>query len=398
MPLPFPAPGQSPDVSPRPLQPRPNSGGLKRKAVAIVVTVLGLLLICVVLFGVPKMQLKPRELHHEAEAIPGRSGSAEALKGLQDSYDALFKKTPTVAQDTQAGTTESTQTRPKETSRRAEKPELTDAQKAAIAARDAGQGFWQAPKASQATLVAPPYVEAGTSAAQPEGKAPASDRQQAFLDRAAQLQPTQVADRLHTPESPYMILAGDMIPAVLETGIESDLPGHLRARVSLDVWDSVTGRVLLVPHGTILLGLYNHEVIYGQSRVLVAWQRLRLPNGQTIQLEGMPGVDLSGYAGLQGKVNNHLWPLFRGVLLSSVLSIGSRVPFGNTTGYNRTLPQEFASDFGSAANQAGQQIVQRELQRQPTIAIKPGAQFQVFVIKDVVLQPYTARNVARRSP
>jgi type IV secretion system protein VirB10 len=173
------------------------------------------------------------------------------------------------------------------------------------------------------------------------------------------------------------------------TGIHSDLPGQLLAQVREPVYDTVTGRYLLVPQGAKLIGTYDHDVVYGQDRVLIAWTRLVFPNGTSLQLEGMPGVDLTGYAGLKDKVNHHLWPLFRAVLLSSVLSMGARIPFGSPENYHETLAQEWARDFGSAANRAGQNIVNRELNRKPTIDIRPGMSLNVFVHRDMLLQPYT---------
>jgi type IV secretion system protein VirB10 len=150
-----------------------------------------------------------------------------------------------------------------------------------------------------------------------------------------------------------------------------------------------------VPQGTVLIGTYNNEIVYGQDRVLVVWHRLRLPNGQSIQLQGMPGIDVTGFAGLKDRVDNHIWPLFRAVILSSVLSIGTRIPAGNPQGYWPTLGQEAAQDVANNINQAGQAIVRRELSRPPTISIRPGMSFSVFVLKDLVLAPYTGA-VARR--
>ena len=222
------------------------------------------------------------------------------------------------------------------------------------------------------------------------------ERNRAFLRQAEGLRETRVQDHLHDPESPYMVLAGDFISAVLVQGINSGLPGELMARVSRDVRDSVVGNTVLIPVGTHLIGTYNNDVVHGQDRVLVVWHRLRLPNGQTIQLQGMPGIDVSGYAGLKDKVDNHLWPLFRAVLLGSVLSIGSRIPAGSPDGFWPNLGQEFSQDFAHGANQAGQQIMRRELQRPPTIAIRPGMAFNVFVLKDLVLQPYTGAVAVRK--
>jgi type IV secretion system protein VirB10 len=258
-------------------------------------------------------------------------------------------------------------------------------------------------KRTKTAATAPlPQVQVPTDQAQEKptqeksaGASVAVGRNRDFLHKVTGLKETRVQDQLHEPESPYMVLAGDFIPATLVQGINSGLPGELVARVSRDMRDSVTGKVVLIPQGAHVIGSYNNEVVYGQDRILVVWHRLRFPNGQTIQLQGMPGIDLSGFAGLKDKVNNHLWPLFRAVLLSSVLSIGARVPAGNTQGYWQTLPQQFAQDFGNAANDAGQKIVERELQRPPTIEIRAGMSFNVFVLKDLVLQPYTGA-VARK--
>jgi type IV secretion system protein VirB10 len=155
------------------------------------------------------------------------------------------------------------------------------------------------------------------------------------------------------------------------------------------VYDSATGQHLLIPQGTRLIGTYNHAVLHGQERLLVAWTRLIFPNGNALNLEGMPGVDLRGMAGLTGRVNHHTWRLFKAVLLSSVLSMGARAGAGSISYENGVAPnQDFLREFGGAANQAGQQIVQRQLQIQPTIEIQPGAAFNVLVVKDMVLEPY----------
>lgn len=187
-----------------------------------------------------------------------------------------------------------------------------------------------------------------------------------------------------------MILAGTWIPAALESGINSQLPGHLKARVRQHVYDTVTGHHLLIPQNTVLIGEYDSKVVYGEDRVMVIWTRLLMPNGMSIQLEGMDGVDMAGYSGLKDKVDNHYWKLLGAVLMSSVLSMGARVPFG-TPGQNeyyQTMPQQFAQEFGQAANQAGQQIVRRQLSVPPTIKIRPGMSLNVFVHRDLVLQPY----------
>ena len=223
--------------------------------------------------------------------------------------------------------------------------------------------------------------------------------QQRFLAKASGRQETAVQGILEEPLSPWVVQAGTTIPAALITGINSDLPGFLKATVSSPVYDSITHKTVLIPQGSVLVGQYDDQIVYGQSRVLVVWTRLLLPNGKSIQLEGMPGIDLSGLSGLKGRVNNHWWALTRAVLLSSVLSVGVRVPFGSPSGgnYHQNLAQEFSQDFSAGLNQAGQRIVQRELNRKPTIDdINPGKALLVFVHKDFVLEPWQT-PVAQRS-
>ena len=277
---------------------------------------------------------------------------------------------------------------PRERPRMAGPREPSEAEQAAKAAQQSKILF----ATTRPAPVVPPreswQPQEGAEAAQAPAKASLSSKQ-AFLQEASQLAPTALQDTLQQPDTPWIVQAGTLIPAVLEFGINSDLPGYLKARVREPVYDSLEHRTILIPQGSVLLGRYDDEIVYGQSRVLIVWTRLLLPNGNSIRLEGMPGVDMTGYAGLRGRVNNHFWPLLRAVLMSSVLSVGSRIPFGSTENYRQNLAQDFAEDFSRGANQAGQQIVRRELNRKPTIDnILPGRMFNVFVHLDMALEPY----------
>src|SRR5262249_3055341 len=127
---------------------------------------------------------------------------------------------------------------------------------------------------------------------------------------------------LKNPQSPYVIQAGTFIPGILITGINSDLPGQIIGQVRSNVYDSIQGRYLLIPQGSKLIGIYDAKIIYGQERVLVAWQRLILPNGQSMELSDMAGVDNSGYAGLTDHVNAHYGKLVSAAILMSVLGAG----------------------------------------------------------------------------
>lgn len=196
---------------------------------------------------------------------------------------------------------------------------------------------------------------------------------------------------LQHPISRYEIKAGTIIPSLLLTGVNSDLPGQITAQVRENIYDTVTGRFLLIPQGTRLVGEYDSKVAYGQERALIVWSRMILPNGHSISLEGMPGVDMSGFAGLEDKVNNHYAKLLTGVVLGSVIGAGAQVATGGqgTTFNAPSFGQLAVSGAAQHINQVGQQITQKNLNLQPTIEIRPGMKLNVFVTKDMILKPYS---------
>ena len=136
-------------------------------------------------------------------------------------------------------------------------------------------------------------------------------------------------DRVEAPASPYVLQAGAVIPAALITGLRSDLPGQITAQVTEDVYDSPTGKFLLIPQGARLIGQYDAQVAFGQSRALLVWNRLIMPNGRSIVLERQPGADPEGYAGLEDEVDNHWGMLFKAAILSTLLSVGSEAGANN---------------------------------------------------------------------
>ncbi len=200
---------------------------------------------------------------------------------------------------------------------------------------------------------------------------------------------TYLGDRLHSPRSKYELMSGTIIPGVLLTGLNSDLPGQILGQVSQNVYDTVSGNYLLVPQGAKVLGEYDSRIVFGQERLLIVWTRIIFPNGRSISLEGMPGVDLSGAAGLSDQVNNHYLRLITGVVLSSLLSASAQLAEGQT--FNTVDPsygQLAAQGAARNINDVGQQITRRNLAVQPTLEIRPGFRFNVFVHKDVILEPY----------
>lgn len=217
----------------------------------------------------------------------------------------------------------------------------------------------------------------------------AQDQKRQFL-KDSQQDDVYLEHQLITPQSPYQVMAGTMIPIVLIQGINSDLPGQVSAQVREHVYDTVSGRYVLIPQGSRVIGRYDSVIAYGQKRVLVVWNRLILPNGQSIVLEGMPGVDLSGLAGVTGEVNNHWGRIISGVVLSSLLSVSAATSQGNQN--NNTFSQDLARAIGSEVNDTGQRILERNLNIQPTIVVKPGESANILVNKDMVLQPYKEKN------
>jgi len=215
------------------------------------------------------------------------------------------------------------------------------------------------------------------------GAQTAQDRQLAFLTGPVDRR-TVTADRVMAPASPYVLQAGAVIPAALITGIRSDLPGQITAQVTENIYDSPTGRILIVPQGTRIIGEYSNDVGFGQRRVLLVWNRLILPNGRSIVLERQPGADSQGYAGLQDGVDYHWWDLAKAAGLSTLLAVGSELAVSDEDRLIRAI-RDGAQD---TINDAGQQIIRRQLQVAPTLTIRPGFPVRVIVTRDLVLEPY----------
>ncbi|OAF20197.1 TrbI/VirB10 family protein [Bradyrhizobium neotropicale] len=214
------------------------------------------------------------------------------------------------------------------------------------------------------------------------------DRKLAFVNASVDRRTTS-SDRLLRPASPFIVQAGTVIPAALITGVRSDLPGQITAQVTENVYDTPTGRARLIPQGARLIGIYDSQVAFGQSRVLLVWTRLIMPNGRSIVLERQPGADVAGYAGLEDQVDNHWKELLGAAALSTLLSVGTEVNSGADTGTsNGALIQALRRGAGESLSQAGDQVVRRNLNIQPTLTIRPGFPVRVIVNRDLVLEPY----------
>ncbi|KQW60463.1 TrbI/VirB10 family protein [Variovorax sp. Root411] len=233
--------------------------------------------------------------------------------------------------------------------------------------------------------------------ADPTGMQNRQDAKEAFLAKAGD-GATRNPGSLQLPASPYQVMAGTIIPAALMTGINSDLPGQVIANVTEAVYDTATGKHLLIPQGSRLIGRYDSQVAFGQRRVLLVWTRLILPDTSSVALDRLPGIDPAGYAGLEDGVDWHWDRILAGAALSTLLGVGAELaaPESRTDG-NRVViaTREGAQD---AVNQVGQEITKRNISVQPTLTIRPGFPMGVMVSKDLVLRQYQPLFFHRGAP
>jgi type IV secretion system protein VirB10 len=218
---------------------------------------------------------------------------------------------------------------------------------------------------------------------------PAADRdKEGFLNRTG-------PDEWRSPYSREAgraceIKTGTVIPGLMITGINSDLPGSMIAQVSQDVYDTATGRDLLVPQGSKIYGIYDSRVVYGQSRVLIAWNRIIFPDGSAVTLGTMPGADMAGYAGFTDQVNNHYMRIFGSAMLMSLITGGTSYATDSmpTTGNSDqpTVQSALAASLATQLGQTTQTLLQRNLNIKPTLEIRPGYQFNIIVTKDVAFK------------
>ena len=410
----------TPDVEPEPagkvspesleLRSKPRPVARINRRILVGVIGFGLLLIA----GLVLVALNPpnwRNSGNGPELITvDRKPTADGLSRLPSSYEGLQPKPPAV-----------TDTRPPlapgvpvlqtaDTAGEIERAERVRLARLAAQARDSQPFFrLQTRPAATAPVVG---AEAATSARAPtpstdlaaltaaatervrmqiEGTSTAADatdqtRKLAFLKNGPEkeIYNPHVQQR---PISPYQLMAGTIIPASLVTGLNADLPGFVIAQVTEHVYDTVTGRYLLVPQGTRLIGKYDSVVAYGQERALVVWQRLIRPDGSSITIDNLPATDTAGYAGLSDSVDMHTWRLLKGIGLATVLGVGSSLAFGSGSGDSDIL-RALRESTGQTTNRAGQRLIERELNVQPTLTVRPGWPLRVIVHKDIILTPY----------
>ncbi|HEV2605601.1 MAG TPA: TrbI/VirB10 family protein [Microvirga sp.] len=229
---------------------------------------------------------------------------------------------------------------------------------------------------------ATPFGLAGLN--QPQPQPTENERRLAFLNGPTDRR-TVSADRVQAPASPHVVQAGAVIAAALITGLRSDLPGQVTAQVTEHVYDGPTGRTLLIPQGSRLIGQYDAQVSFGQSRALLVWTRLLMPNGRSIVLERQPGADATGFAGLEDGVDNHWGQILRAAAISTLLAVGTEAGAGDEESeFLRAIRQGSADSI----SQTGRQLVGRSLNVQPTLTVRPGFPVRVILTRDLVLEPW----------
>ncbi|HBO5260857.1 TrbI/VirB10 family protein [Pseudomonas aeruginosa] len=286
---------------------------------------------------------------------------------------------------------------PAEAERLARLKEAEEAAASSVFFRSGTQGA--APVAQSQVAAAPGFsanapfdpMAAGpaSTAAQPADPTAVQNRQEqkeAFLQGAST--GTRNSGNLTLPASPYQVMAGTVVAAALVTGIKSDLPGDVIATVTEPVYDTATGKFLLIPQGSRILGRYNSQVSYGQSRVQVVWNRIILPDTSSLTLDNLVGTDPAGYAGLEDDVDYHWGRIFAGAALTTLLGVGAELaaPENRQDGDRIIIAgRDSAQD---SINQVGQEMTRRNMNIQPTLTSRPGLPVRIIVARDLTLRPY----------
>lgn len=357
----------------------PRVTRISRKVIVGLGVVAGLGIGAALIYGLqsPDRTAAPEEL-----ITTDRRQPADGLRDLPGSYDAIPRLGPPLPGDLGGGILDAQQRGHPVAAPSLAPPTMDPAEQQRLAELEAARVsdlfFQTRPGAPTSTgFQMPPAAPVSGLAATTE-----TDPRQAFLTAPIDRR-TVAPDRVQPPASPYLLQAGSVIPAALITGIRSDLPGQITAQVTQNVYDSPTGSLLLIPQGTRLIGAYDDSVTVGQRRVMLVWTRLIFPDGRSLVLERQPGADAAGYAGLEDRVDNHWASILRAAGLSTSLAIGAELSLDEEDRLARALRDGALNTI----NEAGQRIVQRQLEVPPTLTIRPGFPVRVIVTRDLVFAP-----------
>lgn len=220
-----------------------------------------------------------------------------------------------------------------------------------------------------------------------------NEENQAYINSMAADYDYVLNTKVNTPISPYQIMQGTVIPIILITGINSDLPGMISGRVLQDVYNTVDGRYLIIPAGSMVVGNYSSSVAWGQKRVMVAWERLIRPDGSSVNLKSMSGVDFAGYAGYSDKVDNHYGQLAGLLVISTLMNLatGQITYLSDKYSNNDTTTGSLAasgSDSAADVTEVINEMAEKYLNLAPTLTIRAGTRAALMVNKDIILPPY----------
>ena len=268
----------------------------------------------------------------------------------------------------------------------------------AVFFRSGQQGKAAAPAAAQVAAAAPGSTLASfdplaagpaSTAAQPADPIATQNRQdqkEAFLKGGAT--ETRNSGNLQMPASPYQVMAGTVIAGALVTGIKSDLPGDVIATVTEPVYDTATGKFLLIPQGSRILGKYNSQVSYGQSRVQVVWNRIILPDTSSLTIDNLVGTDPAGYSGLEDSVDYHWGRIVAGAALTTMLGVGAELAAPENRQDGNRIVIAGRDSAQDSINQVGQEMTRRNMNIQPTLTERSGLPVRIIINRDLVLRPY----------
>lgn len=401
-----PAPAPKADAEPLALRARPRPVTRFNRKVLIGIAAL----VCVVVFAATLIALEPvrfgRQGQPEELINTERKAKAEGLDALPRSYSDIKPPElgaplqgdigpPVVRMERELGVDQDTSFRP-DAEADAERAERLRLARQVQQAREATVFFQIAarrePAVAAASVASTPGAPDTSAFSGPAAVGDQTVSAAGQAHKSAFLNARSSGDafnphRMELPVSPDEVLAGTVIAASLVTGINSDLPGFVIAQVTENVFDTVTGRRLLIPQGTKLIGKYDSVVSYGQRRALVVWNRMILPDGSSIVVDSLPTTDAAGYAGLEDEVEFHTWQLIKGAALSTLLGVGSEVGARNGNS-NRDALSAARESVQQNAARVGEQLTERNLDIQPTLTIRAGFPLRVIVHKDLILREY----------
>jgi type IV secretion system protein VirB10 len=250
------------------------------------------------------------------------------------------------------------------------------------------QAFATAPASGLPSFdpLAAALASAAAQSADPAATQNQQEQKEAFLKPG--ITETRNSGNLVLPESPYQVMAGTVIAGALVTGIKSDLPGDVIGTVTEPVYDTATGSFLLIPQGSRILGRYNSQVSYGQSRVQVVWNRVILPDTSSLTLDNLVGADPAGYAGLEDGVDWHWDRIFAGAALTTLLGVASELAAPENRQDGNRVIVAGRDSVQDSLNQVGQEVTRRNTNIQPTLEERPGLPVRIIVNRDLVLRPY----------